>query len=77
MGNIYKARQKCAITGKELDLTQDGSVDRIDSSRGYTKNNVWWVTKDINKMKLDFTLGYFIHLCEMVANNKEKIKDGR
>jgi len=74
---FIKQDRKCAITGKELDLTQDGSVDRIDSSRGYTKNNVWWVTKDINKMKLDFTLDYFIHLCEMVANNKEKIKDGR
>jgi hypothetical protein len=74
---FIKQDKKCAITGTEIDLTIDGSVDIIDSSRGYTKGNVWWVAKDINKLKLDFTLDRFIELCEMVANYKEKIKDGR
>lgn len=69
--------KKCAITGTEIDLTTDGSIDRIDNNRGYTKDNVWWVIKDINKLKLDFTLDRFIELCEMVVNNKEKIQDGR
>jgi hypothetical protein len=65
--------KKCAITGEEIDLDKDGSLDRIDSSKGYVKNNVWWVKKDINKMKLDFPLHIFIKLCEKVVANKEKI----
>lgn len=69
--------KKCAITGQEIDLDIDGSLDRIDSSKGYTKDNVWWVTKNINKMKLDFSIREFINLCEQVINNKENIKYGR
>lgn len=69
--------KKCAITGNDLDIDKDGSLDRIDSSKGYIKNNVWWVKKDINKMKLDFSLSHFIDLCEEVATNKENIKYGR
>lgn len=71
---IEKQSKKCAITGEEIDLDRDGSLDRIDSSKGYLKNNVWWVKKDINKMKLDFTLHRFIELCEKVVANKEKIE---
>lgn len=69
-----KQQRKCAITGEIIDLDKDGSLDRIDSKKGYTKDNVWWVKKDINKMKLDFTLPRFIELCEMVVANKEKIE---
>lgn len=69
--------KKCAITGQEIDLDSEGSIDRIDSSKGYTKDNVWWVIKNINKMKLDFSLQEFISLCELVVTNKENIKYGR
>lgn len=72
-----KQDKKCAITGITIDLDTDGSLDRIDSSRGYVKNNVWWTTKNINKMKLDFSLKEFVQLCEYVARNKENIKYGR
>lgn len=72
-----KQNRKCAITGIEIDLDTNGSVDRIDSSKGYTKDNVWWTDIKINKMKLDFSLTEFLKLCEQVTNNKEKIKYGR
>jgi hypothetical protein len=76
--NLYvNQKKKCAITGEELDIGIDGSLDRIDSSKGYIKTNVWWVKKDINKMKLDFPLDQFIDLCEQVVKNKENIKYGR
>ncbi|NBQ16787.1 hypothetical protein EBU24_00525 [bacterium] len=68
---------KCAITGISIDLTTEASVDRIDSTQGYIKNNIWWVKKDINKMKLDFPLNLFIELCEKVVANKENIRNGR
>jgi hypothetical protein len=72
-----KQNKKCAITGVVIDLDKDGSLDRIDSSKGYTKDNVWWTTKNINKMKLDFSIQQFVVLCEQVVKNKENIKYGR
>lgn len=44
------------------------SLDRIDSSRGYTKGNVQWVHKDINKMKGKLNQKRFIELCEKISN---------
>jgi hypothetical protein len=72
-----KQNKKCAITGIEIDLDKNGSVDRIDSTKGYTKDNVWWTDIKINKMKLDFSLSEFLMMCEQVTNNKEQINYGR
>ena len=43
------------------------SLDRIDSSEGYTKSNVQWVHKTINRMKLDLDQADFIRFCRMVS----------
>jgi hypothetical protein len=43
------------------------SLDRINSSKGYTKDNVQWVHKDINQMKSSRTDQDFIALCKAVA----------
>jgi hypothetical protein len=72
-----KQNRKCAITGLEIDLDSNGSIDRIDSTKGYTKDNVWWTDTKINRMKLDFPLADFIKMCEQVTLNKENIKYGR
>lgn len=62
---------KCALTGWEIGLgrrsLQTASLDRIDSSKGYYKENVQWVHKDANRAKSDFTMEYFIDLCKSVA----------
>lgn len=42
------------------------SLDRIDSSKGYTKDNVQWLHKDINRMKLEFTVERFVYLCRKI-----------
>ncbi len=49
---------KCAISGVSLifdkkNILGDASLDRIDSDKGYTVDNIQWVHKDLNKMKLD------------------------
>lgn len=50
---------KCAITGVPIKFTEDTkiyetpSLDRIDSSKGYTKDNVQWVMLGVNYMKLN------------------------
>lgn len=43
------------------------SLDRIDSNRGYTQDNVQWVHKDVNKMKMDLNQQIFVELCRAIA----------
>lgn len=67
----------CPISGLAISIAEDNikhqygyttaSLDRKDSTKGYTKDNVWWIHKDINKMKMDFTLDKFKELCKLVV----------
>jgi len=43
------------------------SLDRIDSTKNYTIDNIQWVHKDVNKMKMDFSQEYFIEMCRLVT----------
>jgi hypothetical protein len=67
---------RCALSGTPISLSKksavasQASVDRIDSDRGYTEDNVQWVHKDINLMKLDLDQARFFELCEMVTGNR-------
>jgi len=67
--------RKCALTGLPIEFGQKGrelgtaSLDRIDSSKGYIKDNVQWVHKDVNKMKMDFDTDYFLDLCRRICDN--------
>ena len=68
--------KKCALTGfplvmhsiKPLGIT--ASLDRIDSLKGYTLDNVQWTHKDINMLKNDYDQDYFISLCKAVAAHR-------
>lgn len=69
--------QKCALTGLKItfpstwkDNTWTASLDRIDSSKGYIKDNVQWVHKHINIMKNMYTNDYFKEMCKLVATNE-------
>jgi hypothetical protein len=55
---------KCAVTGLEMNLISTGrkktnpykcSLDRIDSDKGYTKDNVRFVCWAVNQMKAERT----------------------
>jgi len=78
--------KRCALSGLELSFpksvysyqkTRDGnaSLDRIDSSKGYVKGNVQWVTRLINKMKSCFSDDEFKRICTLVMdyNHDKKI----
>ena len=81
--NLYiKQNKKCALSGMPLkfgdintdksDLKNgDCSLDRIDSSKGYTEDNVQWVYKKINIMKNNFDQNEFIELCRLIATNNQ------
>lgn len=68
--NIYlKQDKKCNYTGLSISfLDGTASVDRIDSDKGYNIDNIVIVHKDINRMKSDFSVNYFIELCKLVNN---------
>lgn len=72
---------KCALSGTEIVFRfkeghtqrtcQTASLDRIDSSKGYTKDNVQWVHKSIQRMKWDMSDDIFVKWCTMIAKNKK------
>ena len=72
-------QRKCALTGMDLVLSRNvklntASVDRINSSENYTKNNIQLVHKKINHCKMDLTDKEFFNICKMVYFNlKDKI----
>lgn len=51
---------------------QLASLDRIDSSIGYTRSNIQLVCAAVNKMKQNFTEEQFLNFCELITNTKRK-----
>ncbi len=75
---LVKQNFKCALTKVDLYLPesvrtktqeQTASIDRIDSSKAYTIDNIQWVHKDVNKMKNNLSLDRFIELCKLITQN--------
>jgi len=74
-GLFIKQNRKCALSGISIKFHSssrvwDGnaSLDRIDSSKDYSIDNVQWVHKDINWMKQDYSQKEFINYCKLIAN---------
>jgi len=61
-----KQKERCAFTGFEIFFGIDASVDRIDSSKGYTVDNIQIVHKILNIMKKDIPNDEFILWCKSV-----------
>lgn len=47
------------------------SIDRIDSSKGYTRDNVVLVCSSINVMKNSHSIDEFINLCRSVVEHAD------
>ena len=67
---------KCAYTNIELffgDSKNRGtaSIDRIDSSKGYIKENIQWVHKDVNLMKMDLSHDRFLEICKIITEKNK------
>lgn len=71
---LVKQNFKCAYTGEPLNVLNtfkydsNASLDRIDSEKGYTKDNIQWVTKVVNVMKNDIPHNLFLELCTKIHN---------
>lgn len=86
---FLKQNRKCALTGLDLKFStysggNDGnaSLDRINSDLGYTIDNIQWVHKDINIMKMDLSNEELIKYCKLILEgsgyecNKKYIMGG-
>ena len=77
--NQYQKQEgKCALTGLDLTLTnsnhlrdQTASLDRIDSSKGYTTDNIQWAHKHANKMKMDLQEEDFFRIVKQIYEHRK------
>ena len=75
--NLFlKQNKKCAYTGWDIEfgspyrnIKTTASLDRIDSSKGYTIDNIQWLHKDVNYMKSNMCPKRFIEICKTITNN--------
>ncbi len=66
--------RKCFYTGISLYWNfckerGNASVDRIDSNKDYTVDNIQIVHKDVNIMKQSLSSDFFIYLCSLISRN--------
>nr|QBK93324.1 MAG: hypothetical protein LCPAC404_00280 [Pithovirus LCPAC404] len=68
----HKQNGRCALSGRQmthiLNSVDNISVDRIDSMKSYTLDNIQLTCVYVNKMKWDLKQDMFIEFCEHVAN---------
>jgi hypothetical protein len=74
-----KQKGLCFYTGLPLIFSKEGhmadtnnhisviaSLDRVHSDKSYTKSNIVWVSKTVNRLKMDLPHKLFVKLCEMI-----------
>jgi len=71
---FIKQGKKCNLTGMDIrfpaygtDKEWTASLDRIDSNKDYTANNIQWIHKDVNRIKNIFDEKYFVSICKKVV----------
>lgn len=72
-----KQNKKCALSNVEITFSlnlrddrskQTASLDRIDNSIGYTKENIQWVHKKINIMRNTMSISELKDWCKKIIN---------
>jgi predicted DNA-binding protein YlxM (UPF0122 family) len=73
-----KQNGKCLISGinigfhddkKKSKILSTASLDRIDSNKPYTIDNIQWIHKKIQQMKWDTSQYEFIQWCKIISQN--------
>tara|TARA_R110002020_G_scaffold133392_11_gene297661 strand:- start:5484 stop:6074 length:591 start_codon:yes stop_codon:yes gene_type:complete len=70
---FLKQEKTCVLSDLPLYFGESGrdlgtaSLDRIDSNKGYALNNVQWVHKEVNQLKMDLTEKRLFELCEAIV----------
>jgi len=78
VADLYKKQNgKCALSGMPIEIKgnpwkgQNGSLDRIDSTKGYIEGNVQWLHKTVNGMKWDLEEEKLLELVKQIYNHKQ------
>ncbi len=73
-----KQNNECALTGvpitfsyKSSGTDSTASLDRIDSARGYVVDNVQWIHKDVNRMKMDLSEDKLLEWCTLLLSYRK------
>lgn len=74
---VFAAQEgRCALTGEELAVSgnpfQRPSPDRIDNSKGYTEDNVHFVTWLANSCRGQLALDDFVAFCRSVSDHARR-----
>ena len=80
---FLKQNKKCALSNLPIHFSErsrrrepgdetTSSLDRIDNSKGYIKNNIQWVHKHINQMKWDLNQKDFFKICKSIYEYNKK-----
>lgn len=71
-----KQNGKCAISNIDMTyilynghINTNVSIDRIDSLKGYSKENIQLTCCIVNKMKLDLTIEELTYFCKQIIKN--------
>lgn len=70
----------CSLSGipigwTRMEKSHNISIDRIDSDKGYTTDNIQLVYPKINMMKFTYSQDEFIDLCRLVSNNTMSLEE--
>lgn len=75
---------KCAISGLPMTYNVGAgrnhyniSIDRIDSTKGYTKDNVQLVCVQVNMMKAEMQMEELYNFCDCIIKNKSSYYDNK
>lgn len=69
--------KKCALSGVDLKIRSTekmigtASIDRIDPDKDYTIDNIQWVHKDLNTMKMDMSEQEFYNWIKIIYKHKK------
>ena len=76
---IQKQNFKCALSGWDISFPEtgvpqkcDASIDRIDSKKGYSIENIQITHKTINMIKNKYDNDFFIYVCKSVSKNANR-----
>jgi hypothetical protein len=77
-----KQGRKCVVSGVDISFSEKAtamsgttaSLDRIDSTLGYTEDNVQWLHKKVNILKMAMPEDDFIAWCHQIASHSPNRK---
>ncbi len=73
-GLLDKQNNRCIYTGIEfipLNRKYSMSIDKIDPTKGYTKDNIQLTGRYVNTMKARLTESEFFEIIKLIINNRK------